>query len=138
MIAIMSRNKFVKIKAARNLRKNMTKAERSLWKYLDNRGLCGVKFRRQHIIDGFVVDFYCPKHKIGIEIDGEIHNYQKRYDKERQDIIELNGIRMLRFRNDEILEDIESALKKIKRSLFPLHEMERDVPSAVEGQGEVS
>lgn len=97
----------------------MTEAESLLWKYLSNRGMVGVKFRRQHPIRGFILDFYCVSHKLGIEVDGAIHNDRVEYDLERQNIIESMGIKMLRFKNDQVLNSLDSVLKTIKRYLFP-------------------
>ena len=57
----------------KELRNNMTKAEKILWEYLKNKKLEGYKFRRQYSVDSFIIDFYCPKVKLGIEVDGEVH-----------------------------------------------------------------
>jgi very-short-patch-repair endonuclease len=122
---------------ARELRKNATPAEIFLWRYLDNKGMCGYKFRRQHPIDGFIIDFYCPKERLAIEIDGKIHDFQKEQDRERQMIIESKGIDFLRFSNTDVMHDTDRVLKMIKRKLMgpkrdqiisevsPLHEVER-------------
>jgi very-short-patch-repair endonuclease len=97
----------------------MTPAEKLLWKYLSDRGMVGVKFRRQHPIDRFIVDFYCSEHKLGIELDGGIHNNMKEHDLARQRILESKGIVILRFKNEEVFNSLDSVLKQIKRQLFP-------------------
>ena len=107
------------IMGARLLRKKMTAAETLLWKYLDNRGMCGVKFRRQHPIDRFVFDFYCSAAKLAIEVDGGIHIKSKEADAERQRALEGVGIEFLRFKNKDIMENLDSVLKIIKRKVYP-------------------
>ena len=99
--------------------------------------MCGYKFRRQHPISGFVLDFYCPKERLAIEIDGKIHDFQKEQDRERQMIIESKGIEFLRFSNKDVMHDTDQVLMVIKRKLMgqkrdqivneatPLHKVER-------------
>ncbi len=99
---------------ARVLRKEQTKAEKILWKYLRGRKFMNLKFRRQHVIEGFVVDFYCHELKLGIEVDGGIHSERKEYDDLRQGIIESEGIKIIRFSNEEVLKDTTLALQKLK------------------------
>ena len=113
---------------ARDLRKNQTETEKELWKHLRNRKLGGFKFTRQFPIvygnnlDGtkqfFIVDFYCFEKKIAIELDGQIHNFQKNYDTEREAIIKEKGIKILRFKNEEI-NNINEVLDKILKELSP-------------------
>ena len=100
---------------AEELRKHMTKAELILWKELRNKKLLGLKFRRQHPISRFIADFYCHKHKLVIELDGEIHlkNYVAINDKKREDEIKSLGITVLRFKNNEIINHLESVLQQI-------------------------
>jgi histidinol dehydrogenase len=76
-----------------------------------------LKFRRQHVIEGFVLDFYCFELKLGIEVDGSIHSRRKDYDRIRQEIIESEGISLIRISNQEIKEDERSILKKIKEAI---------------------
>ena len=124
-----SRKKFAKILFSRELRKKSTKAERVLWKYLKDRKFFNKKFRRQHIIEGFIVDFYCPEEKLAIELDGSIHYKQKDYDRMRQDVIEDAGVNVLRFKNKDVLNNIIKVLKSIKKHITlpsPL-KMERDL-----------
>jgi len=98
-----------------DLRRNMTVAEKILWKELSNRKIFKVRFKRQHPIDIFIVDFYCHKCKLAIEVDGEIHLREtvKEYDYGRASDIEKLGIRILRFTNNEIIENIENVKKVI-------------------------
>lgn len=99
----------------RMLRKNMPQAEILLWSKLKDKGLKGYKFRRQYSIDRFVVDFYCPKVKLAVEVDGDSHFVEGTdiCDRERQSIIESYGITFLRFTNREIYENIDGVLEKI-------------------------
>ncbi len=96
------------------LRNNMPKAEIILWSKLKGKGL-GHKFRRQYSVDKFVLDFYCPKLKMAIEIDGGSHYIDgaKERDIERQRIIEYYGISFIRFTNNEIYENLDGVLIKI-------------------------
>ena len=105
---------------AKQMRKNSTKAEEILWQRLKNKQLEGLKFRRQHPIDKFVADFYCHEKKLMIEIDGNIHNLneQKDLDKGRTETLNEFGIRVLRFKNEEILTNIEDVMIKIAGGLI--------------------
>jgi very-short-patch-repair endonuclease len=97
------------------LRKNMPRAEVILWSKIRGKGLGGYKFRRQHSVGKFVMDFYCPKLKLAIEVDGDSHFIEgaKERDRERQTIMEAVGITFLRFNNREIYENINGVLNKI-------------------------
>ena len=97
----------------------MTRAEKVLWKYLSNKGMCGFKFRRQFPIDRFILDFYCPAKRLAIEIDGGIHHNQREYDRIRQEIIEDKGINFLRFKNQDVMKNLNFVLKSIKRKIVP-------------------
>jgi len=107
---------------AKILRNNMTKAEKLLWERLNRKQLRGFKFRRQHPIADFITDFYCHAKKLVIELDGEIHNTseQKEYDQERTNQLEEFGIKVIRFSNEEILNDIDKVFEIIKRYLVNL------------------
>jgi len=76
-----------------------------------------VKFRRQHIIEYFIPDFVALSCKLIIEIDGEIHNFQKKNDSEREHFLTENGYKVIRFENEEVLNDIEQVIKKIKGNI---------------------
>jgi very-short-patch-repair endonuclease len=99
----------------RMLRKNMPQAEVILWSKLKGKGLDGYRFRRQYSVGKFVLDFYCPKLKLAVEIDGDSHFVEGAYerDKERRKIIETFAITFLRFTNKEISENIDGVLSKI-------------------------
>jgi very-short-patch-repair endonuclease len=99
----------------RKLRKKQTDAKKFLWKCLRRKRLKGLKFRRQHPIGRYIADFYCPEARLVIELDGKIHQVkdQKEYDRSRQEIIEMRGVRVLRIKNAEIGQDIESVIRKV-------------------------
>lgn len=111
-----------KLKVARNLeyrrdlRHRQTIEEKILWEELRNNKL-GVKFRRQHAISEYVVDFYCPKYKLAIEIDGSIHKERKKYDALRKEYMELLGIKTIRFWGGQIRNDLNSVLEIIGLNL---------------------
>jgi very-short-patch-repair endonuclease len=99
----------------RELRVNQTDAEKKLWEFLRNRKLGGFKFNRQHSIGPYILDFYCPKARIGIELDGSIHteNESILYDKNRESVLQTSNVKMIRFWNDEVENDMEEVLEKI-------------------------
>ena len=107
-----SRNTFEK---ARQLRKNMKTAEKILWRELKNRKLFKTRFKRQHPIDIFIVDFYCHEFKLAIESDGEIHNAKDiaEYDEGRTSDLEKLSIKILRFTNDQIFSNINAISNEI-------------------------
>lgn len=123
------------IQAARDLRKRQTQAEKILWGILRDRQFKNFKFRRQHPFGRFIADFYCHQAKLIIELDGAIHKIkdQKIYDSLRDDIIKRYGMKILRFKNQEIISDMGKVLKKIKFHLTPnpLSLKRRGVPSRV-------
>ncbi|MDW8141457.1 MAG: endonuclease domain-containing protein [Candidatus Bipolaricaulota bacterium] len=98
---------------ARELRRETMPVESILWEYLRRRQLCGLKFRRQHPIGEFIVDFYCAEHKLIIELDGAIHEQQRERDQERTEILQRQGYRVLRIKNAEIEQDLEGVLQRI-------------------------
>ena len=110
----------------RKLRHNATKYEVIFWRYLRRKQLEGRKFLRQHAIIYesigaehffYVPDFYCEKEKLAIELDGEIHKFTKERDKNRDTILNSMGIKVLRFKNEEITNNIDEVLRKIKNEL---------------------
>ena len=103
---------------ARKLRSEQTPTEKKLWDALKNRQLNGLKFRRQHPIGGYVVDFYCPEKKLVIEIDGEIHNDpdRKDYDWVREQELTSQGVKIIRFTTKEIEDKLEDVLEDINNS----------------------
>jgi very-short-patch-repair endonuclease len=100
---------------AKELRRNMTIGELVLWKRLKNRNLFKVKFRRQHPINRFIVDFYCHECKLVIEIDGDIHLEKdyKENDTNRDQEIERFGIKILRFSNDQVILNNKTVTDRI-------------------------
>gem|GEM_PF-33946 len=109
------------LEVARRLRKEATGAEAFLWELLRDRRFLGAKFRRQHVFGPFVLDFYCDEAKLGIELDGGVHDKaeQARRDRDRTMLLENEGIRVVRFRNEEVLNDTERVLGEIGE-LLPL------------------
>ncbi len=105
-----------KLDLARAMRKCMTTWERMLWEKLRREQL-GVKFRRQQIIEGFIVDFYCEKKKLVIEVDGSVHDTpeQKEYDARRCRVFEARGLQEMRFRNSQIECDLDDVVDRIRR-----------------------
>lgn len=101
------------IERARRMRREPTRAEGLLWEHLRKRRLGGYKFRQQHIIQRFIVDFYCPIARLVVEIDGSVHDLQKAYDEERTKRLQEQGFQELRFLNDEVEIDIERVLRQI-------------------------
>ncbi len=105
---------------AKQLRKNETETEKILWQQLSRKNFYGFRFRRQHPIRYFIADFYCHQVNLAIELDGGVHLIpeQYKYDKDRDNELEELGLKVLRIKNDEIINNIESVLNKIKEALF--------------------
>jgi len=101
---------------AKRLRRTPTRAEAMLWERLRRNQVLGLKFRRQHPLGDFIVDFYCARAKLVIEIDGGVHEQQRDRDEERTAILEQQGYRVIRFANTEVEQDIESVLQRIAAS----------------------
>lgn len=101
---------------ARKLRENQTEAEDFLWLALRENQLDGLKFRRQHPLSIYIADFYCHKLKLIIEIDGGYHQTKEQMilDAERTTAIEFQGLKVIRFTNDEVLLKLPEVLNKIK------------------------
>ena len=100
----------------RELRQESTEAEKLLWAELRNRKLNGWKFRRQHPLDKFIVDFYCNEKKLVVELDGSVHSEKinKEYDEARTAMLSGLNVIVLRFKNEEVVNDIKETLKKIR------------------------
>jgi len=113
---------------ARSLKKVMTPAENLLWQNLRNRKISNHKFRRQHPIARYIVDFYCHEAKLVIEVDGGIHYTPENilYDQFRTEELESLGLKVIRFRNGEVLENMSPILMEIRKhlTLGPLPEGE--------------
>ena len=93
------------IEVAREMRSHPTNAERFLWKLLSGKKLDGFKFRRQHIMQTFIVDFYCPRARLIVEVDGEIHRQNRDYDQERDRMLREQGYRVIRFHNKQVVDE---------------------------------
>lgn len=115
-----------------SFRKNKTKSEAVLWNRINNNQL-NFHFRQQHIINNFIVDFVCLEKRLIIEIDGKIHEYQKESDEERGKILESFGFNILRFKNEDVLEDVDKVLNKINEKLLTLENRKEISPSGDRG-----
>ncbi len=102
---------------ARELRKNLTPAEKKLWAYLRGNKLHGIKFRRQHALGNYVVDFCAIKEKLITELDGSQHLEQREYDLERTRYLNEQGYRVLRFWNAQVMKDIKGVICAIEDKL---------------------
>jgi very-short-patch-repair endonuclease len=100
----------------KKLRNNATKSEVYLWNFLQKSQLNGVKFRRQHSIGPYIVDFYSYKFNLAIELDGEVHEDVEmvKHDKIRDQFLARNSVKVLRFKNEELFENIDGVLQRIK------------------------
>lgn len=103
----------------RILRRDQTFCEKSIWFYLKDRKLLGIKFRRQYSIDQYIIDFFAPAIKLAIELDGGVHEVlkQKEYDINRQIYLESFGIKFIRITNKEFLGNPNKAFKKIEEAI---------------------
>ena len=102
---------------ARDLRKNQPPAKHTLWQAIRCKQINGVKFRRQHAIGPYIADFYAPSRKLIIELDGSQHMEQKEYDAQRTEFLESKGYRVLRFWNNEMMNDLEGVIMRIIQNL---------------------
>jgi very-short-patch-repair endonuclease len=120
---------------ARELRQRHTDSEKLLWALLRNRGLGGFKFRRQHPVDPYVLDFYCAEKRLGIELDGAQHEGPQAMcrDERRSASLLKQGIRLVRFPNQDVLVDTQLVLKTIWRAL---HEESLTASPSPSGRGE--
>lgn len=111
--------KFSTYQYARELRHAETEAEKKLWQFLRNRQLKGKKFRRQHALDNYILDFYCHECKLAVELDGAIHDEKmnRQYDEARTSVLSDFGITVIRFRNEEVINEVEKVLGKIEQLL---------------------
>ena len=126
-MSLNNKKKLVKIAKVicRDLRTNSTEAERILWEVVRNKKLGEKKFYRQypffHDVTGketfFVGDFYCHEEKLIIELDGKYHQYQLKEDTDRTTVLNYLGLRVIRFRNEEVINDLNMVIRKIKQEL---------------------
>ena len=103
---------------SRELRSGETETEKILWEFLRNKKLNGLKFRRQHPLGDYVADFYCHEKKLVIELDGAVHDVKENaeYDKVRTYQLNQEGINVIRFRNEEVINNIKTVIRKIGES----------------------
>ena len=106
---------------SRKLRNNMTDAENLLWLKIRRKQIAGLQFYRQKIIGNYIVDFYCPKANLVIEIDGGEHysDEKSKSDEDRDKYMEKNGLKVLRYSNLEVLQNIEAVLEHIYNNINP-------------------
>lgn len=104
-----------KMYLAKYFRKHPTKSEHLLWQKIRNKKFLNLKFKRQYIILGYIIDFYCPPYKLAIEIDGRIHENTMQNDKKRQKIIEEKELIFIRFKSKDVENNIDDVLNKIKK-----------------------
>ena len=102
-----------KLQRAKELRREMTPAEKLLWHEVRAKKL-GVRFRRQQVIAGFIVDFYCHRAGLVVEVDGDIHDLRKEEDERRERVLTEMGLRIVRFGNDEVVRDVSAVVGKIE------------------------
>ncbi|HPR73620.1 MAG TPA: DUF559 domain-containing protein [Bacteroidales bacterium] len=102
---------------ARDLRKAMTYSEMKLWKRLRGRKLKGRFFRRQHPYGMYILDFYCFQADLVIEVDGGIHRFKENYDAERTEFLEATGLKVIRFKNDDVINRIDWVIEEIEKNL---------------------
>ncbi|HEX8320668.1 endonuclease domain-containing protein [Longimicrobium sp.] len=100
--------------AARELRSALTPAEDRLWSAIRKDQLAGLRFRRQHPVGPFILDFYCPRVRLCVELDGGIHEQQRERDQARTEALATVGVRVIRFRNEEVMNDLAGVLARIQ------------------------
>jgi very-short-patch-repair endonuclease len=105
----------------RELRRNQTETEKTLWAYLRNRRFYGMKFFRQYSVGPYILDFYCPTMKLAVELDGGQHNQSENeeYDAARSEYLKAQGIEVTRFWDHEVLLDIQSVLAGLVLKITP-------------------
>ena len=103
--------------AARDNRKDPTPAEETFWQAVRDHGIGGYQFRRQHPVGPFILDFYCAKRKLAVELDGAIHEQQLELDQARTEALATLKIQVIRFRNEEVIEDLAGVVARIAESL---------------------
>ena len=102
---------------ARQLRRSQTDVEEMMWKLLRNRRFQGIKFRRQHVGEGFVADFCYHQLKFIVEIDGWVHDKRKSYDKVRDEILRSKGYSIIRFKNEEVVGNLSKVCQNLEYAL---------------------
>ena len=124
-----------KAEFARQLRRNSTLPERMLWDCLRAKRMHGIKFRRQHVIGPYVADFYCAAASLVIELDGESHDEQVKYDEERTKYMQQRGYTVVRYLNEQVLGDLYEVAEDIfRRVSIAAETLPRPLPKR-EGSG---
>ena len=135
----------LKTTRARNLRKQFTDAENILWYYLRNRRFHNLKFRRQYSIERYYIDFFCSELNFGIELDGGQHYTLdgKKYDRKRTEYLLNKGVKIVRYTNHEVIQNIKSVLEDLTKKIeeihsspYPLLKEERDCCRSKEERGD--
>ena len=110
----------------RELRNNKTPAEKILWKHISKNQVCNLRFLRQYSIGPYILDFFCPKLRLGIELDGSVHKEKeaRTYDKDREKYLESLDITVIRFWNDEVLKNMKEVKTKIQNVIEKLKHVE--------------
>ncbi len=107
----------IKKQFARQLRRLQTDPEKIMWQLLRNRRFQGIKFRRQHVVEGFIADFCCHTLKFIVEIDGWVHENQKEYDRAREIILLSKGYSIIRFTNDQVVCNLSKVCRDLEFAL---------------------
>ena len=131
-------NKLTEKEKRRILRKNTTSSEKIVWTYIRRKQILNERFLRQFSIEYYVLDFYCPRLRLAIEIDGDSHFINQDaidYDKERQTYIENLGIEFLRFRNEEVFADNDAVINIITQKVKELQKGNPPRPSLSQREG---
>ena len=112
-------NKLALRNRRRELRKNQTTAEKELWNYLRRKQVMNTRFCRQFGIGYYIADFYAPSIRLAIELDGKQHETEEaiEYDRERDDCFNSLNIKVLRFKNDEVMGNVENVVKVIEKNI---------------------
>jgi very-short-patch-repair endonuclease len=126
--------------AARRLRGQLTDSEQVLWDALRDNRLSDIKFRRQHPFGPYVLDFFCVKAQLDVELDGSVHNQpgQREYDNERTSYLEAQGVRVLRFRNEDVADRLDEVMMRILEAASPTpltHPQPPPSPDILSGEG---
>ena len=106
---------------AKEMRQSLTPAEEMLWEAIRSVYLREIRFRAQHAVGVWILDFYCPKLKLVIEVDGKSHESQSEYDAIRTATLESHGYHVLRFKNEEVLNDLQNVLDRIRSTTLQLY-----------------
>lgn len=113
-----NQTKFTKMHRARHMRSNPTPAETKLWNMLRKRQIANARFRRQHTIGPYIVDFCAPRRKLIIEVDGSQHLDQRDYDQQRTAFLANKGYRVLRFWNNQVMHDLNGVICAIENAIL--------------------